>query len=72
MHALSRLLRWGTGVGFALLWCAHAACASSQDDDFLAARDAFRAGDAAKLERSARSLAGYILEPYIAYWKLRL
>lgn len=46
--------------------------AASQDDDFLAAREAFRVGDAAKLERAARSLAGYPLEPYVNYWRFRL
>jgi len=51
MHALLKSLRWVLGVGFALLWCAHAAFANSQDDDFLAARDAFRIGDAVRLER---------------------
>lgn len=46
--------------------------AASQDDDFLAAREAFRVGDVVKLERYARSLNGYVLEPYVAYWRLRL
>ena len=46
--------------------------AGSQDDDFLAARDAFRVGDARKLDAYARRLHGYILEPYVAYWQLRL
>ena len=48
------------------------ALAATQDDDFLAARDAFRAGDAGRFERAAKSLADYPLEPYIAYWRLRL
>ncbi len=56
----------------ALLAGAGSACGAAQDDDFLAARDAFRAGDAAKLERYAKSLTGYPLEPYVAYWRLRL
>ena len=46
--------------------------AASLDDDFLAAREAFRAGDAVKFERYASSLNGYVLEPYVAYWRLRL
>ena len=29
-------------------------------------------GDVVKFERSAKSLSGYPLEPYIAYWRLRL
>ena len=58
------------------IFCAHIvagpALAATPDDDFLAARDAFRAGDAARFERAAKSLADYPLEPYIAYWRLRL
>jgi soluble lytic murein transglycosylase len=45
---------------------------AAPDDDFLAAREAFRIGDAARLERSAKNLNGYVLEPYVAYWRLRL
>ena len=59
-----------------LFLCALLACAgmarAAQDDDFLAAREAFRVGDVVKFERSAKSLSGYPLEPYIAYWRLRL
>ncbi len=46
--------------------------AAATDDDFLAAREAFRVGDARKLDVYARRLQGYVLEPYVAYWKLRL
>ena len=49
--------------------CAHAA---SQDDDFLAAREAFRVGDAVRFERAAKSLGGYVLEPYVDYWRMKL
>ena len=49
-----------------------AAQAASQDDDFLAAREAFRAGDAVKFERAAKPLVGYVLEPYVDYWRLKL
>ncbi len=56
--------------------CVHIAAgpalAATQDDDFLAARDAFRVGDAGRFERAAKALADYPLEPYIAYWRLRL
>jgi soluble lytic murein transglycosylase len=48
------------------------ACAAAQDDDFLAAREAFRNGDAAKVDRYAQRLKGYVLEPYVAYWRLRM
>ena len=65
-------LRDFLAVAWALLTCAGAACAASQSDDFLAARDAFRAGDSVKLERYAKSLNNYILDPYVAYWRVRL
>ncbi len=42
------------------------------DEQFLAARDAVRAGDRAKLERLATSLQGYELEAYVEYWTLLL
>jgi peptidoglycan lytic transglycosylase len=42
------------------------------DDDFLAARDAFRAGDASRFERSAARLKNSPLEPYLAYYRLRM
>ncbi|HXX86145.1 MAG TPA: transglycosylase SLT domain-containing protein [Casimicrobiaceae bacterium] len=42
------------------------------DSDFLAARDAFRAGDSARLDRVAPRLKGHLLEPYVAYWRMRL
>ena len=49
-----------------------AARAQATDADFVAARDAFRAGDAARLERVAPRLKGYLLEPYVEYWQLKL
>jgi len=45
---------------------------ADQDSDFLAARDAFRAGNAARLESYAARLKGSSLEPYLAYYRLRL
>ena len=54
------------------LAAAGAAQSASQDDDFLrAAREAFRAGDAVRLERYAKSLSGYTLEPCMT-WRFRL
>ena len=44
--------------------------AAATDDRFLAARDAARAGDRAKLERIAPELQGYELESYVEYWRL--
>ena len=52
---------------------AHAAgVPASADERFLAARDAVRAGDRAKLERIAPELSGYELEAYVDYWRLLL
>ena len=65
------MLRFIT-IGCALLVCAGPARAATQSDDFLAAREAFRAGDVVKLERYAKPLIGYVLEPYVAYWRFRL
>ena len=42
------------------------------DADYLAARDAFRMGDAAKLDRLAARLKNSVLEPYVAYYQLRI
>lgn len=44
----------------------------ASDADFLALNDAFRAGDAAKLERFARRLKSTPLEVYADYYRLRL
>ena len=46
--------------------------AQPTDRDFAAARDAFRAGDSARLERLAPQLKGHLLEPYVQYWRLKL
>lgn len=42
------------------------------DDEFLAAREAFRIGDAVTLEQHAARLKGYLLEQYVAYWQLSM
>ncbi|MDQ5946124.1 MAG: soluble lytic murein transglycosylase [Pseudomonadota bacterium] len=49
---------------------AAAFAAPSNDDRFLVARDAFRSGDRAKLERVAPELKGHDLEAYVDYWLL--
>jgi soluble lytic murein transglycosylase len=49
-----------------------APAAAAQDDDFLAARDAFRSGDGRRVDYYAGRLRGYVLEPYVAYWQLRM
>ncbi len=45
---------------------------ASQDADFLTARDAFRMGDLVKLDRMAVRLKHSPLEPYLAYYQLRM
>ena len=59
-------------VALATACLVHGARAQPSDLDFVAARDAFRAGDAARLERLAPALKGHLLEPYVEYWRLRL
>jgi soluble lytic murein transglycosylase len=44
----------------------------SQDKALIAARDAFIAGDRAKLARQAEKVRGHVLESYIGFWQLRL
>ncbi|MEO6422267.1 MAG: transglycosylase SLT domain-containing protein [Candidatus Nitrotoga sp.] len=56
---------------FALLYIPALAIAN-QDTDFLAARDAFRMGDVVKLGRMAVRLKHSPLEPYLAYYQLRM
>lgn len=45
---------------------------ASQDDDFIAVREAFRTGDSARLDVYTKRLQGHVLEPYAAYYQLRL
>ena len=52
-----------------VLAAASVAVAEPADDLFLAAKDAARAGDRAKLERLSGELSGYELEPYVVYWR---
>jgi len=49
-----------------------ALAAAGQDEDFLAARDAFRTGNAARLEHIAARFKQSPLEPYLAYYQLRM
>ena len=55
-----------------LVLAAGAAYGAAGDDDFLAAREAFRVGNAARLEKHAARLKGHLLEPYVAYWQLSM
>jgi hypothetical protein len=59
-----------TAIAFLALTLPLAACAASGDDRFLAARDAYRAGDRAKLERLAPELRSHDLDAYVEYWLL--
>ena len=42
------------------------------DEEFLAAREAFRVGNAERLDKHASRLKGHLLEPYVAYWQLSM
>ena len=55
-----------------LLLAAATAQGAALDEDFLAARDAYQANNAARFETHARQLQGHLLEPYVAYWQLSL
>lgn len=45
---------------------------AGQEDDFIAAREAFRAGKAEQLAVYAKRQQNYVLAPYIDYYQLRL
>ena len=45
---------------------------SPADEAVLKAYDAFRAGDAVKLQRVSAQLGGHVLAPYLEYWRLKL
>lgn len=45
---------------------------ANQDEDFLAAREAFQKGNAAQLERMVSRLKNSPLEPYLTYYQLRM
>ncbi len=59
-------------LAFPLLLAQVTASAATADEQFLAARDAARAGDRVKLESLAPELQGYELESYVDYWRLQL
>lgn len=62
---ISVLAAWA-GVGLA------APKASAADAALLKAYDAYRAGDAVKLQRASGKLGGHVLAPYLEYWRLKL
>lgn len=45
---------------------------AGSDEDFLAAREAFRVGNGPKLDSAASRLNPHPLFPYVAYWRLRM
>jgi soluble lytic murein transglycosylase len=49
-----------------------AVATADQDEDFLAAREAYRVGDAARLGQLSERLKNTPLEPYLTYYQLRL
>ena len=61
-----------SGIAFAATLASAPSTAADAGDDFLAARDAFRLGDARRLDQYAARLQNYVLEPYVAYWRLRM
>jgi len=55
-----------------LLFAAATVQGAALDEDFLAARDAYEANNAARLDTHAQRLKGHLLEPYVAYWQLSI
>lgn len=55
-----------------LLFAAAGAFAAASDEDFIAARDAFRSGDTAQLQQLAGRFRQSPLEPYLTYYQLKL
>lgn len=59
-------------AGACLLLSQTVLAGSSADASFLAARDAFAAGNRQAFERNAAGLQSHVLAPYIDYYRLRL
>ena len=59
-------------TGLALFAFLAAAQAADSDKDFLAATEAFRTGNAVRLDAHARRLRGHVLEPYVLYYQHRM
>jgi soluble lytic murein transglycosylase len=55
-----------------LLFAPLIAFANPGDDQFLAAREAFRNGERARLAKSLDALQGNEMRPWVEYWQLRL
>src|SRR5258705_10230050 len=61
--------RWWV-VGLVLAGAFASAYGAAGDDEFLAAREAFRTGNSARLEKHAAKMKGQLLESYVSYWQL--
>ncbi len=57
-------------VGLILLCLGRPSFATNSDADFIAARQAYGAGNHTKLNAAAARLQSYSLYPYVAYWQL--
>lgn len=57
---------------FLLLLLIPVVAVADQEEDFQAAREAYRAGDAARLDKLAENLKNTVLEPYVTAYQLRL
>ena len=68
LAALATIAALACGAGPALA----APKPASADENFLKAYDAFRAGDALKLQKFSTLPAGHVLAPYLDYWRLKL
>ncbi|MGH8667252.1 MAG: transglycosylase SLT domain-containing protein [Burkholderiales bacterium] len=55
----------------AALMLAAAPARAQSDDDFMAAREAFRTGNRARLDALAPRLREHVLYPYVAYYRMR-
>ena len=59
-------------LALAAATAAPAVARASPDTDFLAAKAAYERGDRGRLEALAPSLQAHVLEPYLAWWRLKL
>ena len=60
------------GIAFIALQLVFVPAFATPDDDFLAARDAYNARNASRLEQYAHKLKNYALASFVQYWQLSL
>ena len=58
-------------IGLFLATTSTATYAAARNQDFLALRHAYQAGNTARVNMYAQRLRGHVLEPYAAYYQLR-